>query len=344
MDLRQLEYFQMVAKLKTPLCRSVCRSSRQVNENRPRFRIPVNIEKLISSEIASLSQAQRVKEIEQNMLSKGYRGTAIDLDYADTMSGIEFEKLLGKIFTARGFKVDFTSVTGDMGADLIIEKLGERTAIQAKCYNSLVSGDSVQQVLASKAIYNCQKAIVVTNSYFTKGAKDLAVNSTRTRDKVYQDLALKQNTIQIIGNSKANTPPKMDGVFALCDLLLTLILCILCAFISVVIAKVTGYLSIQFRPLLIAFSHNLLANFYVPFSLLTAFGSPLFASIDSMESIFIILPAENLRAFFKISNRRPIHPRECTYRYWQFCPSTKENTLSPGRLSLSFLSTLIKAR
>jgi HJR/Mrr/RecB family endonuclease len=73
-----------------------------------------------------------------------------------------------------GYKVEITKTTGDQGADLVIEKFGEKTAVQAKCYASTVGNYAVQEVLAAKSLYKAHRAMVVTNNYFTDAAITLA--------------------------------------------------------------------------------------------------------------------------------------------------------------------------
>jgi len=96
------------------------------------------------------------------------------IDDVDLMDGFEFEEFLLSLFIKMGYKGYVTQATNDQGADLILEKLGNKIAVQAKCYTSNVSNDAIQEVVAAKAHYKCDSAMVVTNSYFTKKAKELA--------------------------------------------------------------------------------------------------------------------------------------------------------------------------
>lgn len=101
-----------------------------------------------------------------------------DIKHVDTLNGIEFERYLKAHFIKKGYKVYLTPPQGDYGVDLVLEKHGERTAVQAKRYNHeqgyKVNYKAVQEVAAGKAIYKCTKGIVITNSFFTESAKDLA--------------------------------------------------------------------------------------------------------------------------------------------------------------------------
>ncbi|MCD7723714.1 MAG: restriction endonuclease [Clostridiales bacterium] len=95
-------------------------------------------------------------------------------DKIDQMTGIEFEKLLKAYYQQLGYKVQLTKTTGDYGADLILLKNGRKYIVQAKRYKSKVGIQAVQQIVAAKAVYNAQSAIVVTNNYYTAPAWQLA--------------------------------------------------------------------------------------------------------------------------------------------------------------------------
>ncbi|KZN30050.1 hypothetical protein N480_03650 [Pseudoalteromonas luteoviolacea S2607] len=92
----------------------------------------------------------------------------------DAMNGFEFEEFLAKLFIALGYDVTETKKTGDQGADLFVEKFGRKVVIQAKNYSGNVGNSAVQQALSAKTFYNCDDAMVVTNSYFTHSANELA--------------------------------------------------------------------------------------------------------------------------------------------------------------------------
>jgi len=98
----------------------------------------------------------------------------LSIENIDKMSGFEFESFLEEIFTSIGYSVENIRDTKDQGVDLIVEHHGERTAIQAKRYSKNVSNSAVQQIFSAKKFYNCDRAMVVTNSDFTKSAKELA--------------------------------------------------------------------------------------------------------------------------------------------------------------------------
>jgi HJR/Mrr/RecB family endonuclease len=91
------------------------------------------------------------------------------------LSGSDFEKLLYRLFEAMAYKMEWIGRSGDQGGDLIANKNGERTLIQAKCYRDWSTGnDAVQQVVGAMKMYDCSKTKVVTTSHFTPEAISLA--------------------------------------------------------------------------------------------------------------------------------------------------------------------------
>ena len=98
----------------------------------------------------------------------------LTLDQIDRMDAYNFEMLVGMIYQARGYTIEETPKSGDQGADVVLEKGGERTVVQAKLYDGKVGNAAVQQAVAAKGPWRCHHAMVVTNSEFTESAVELA--------------------------------------------------------------------------------------------------------------------------------------------------------------------------
>lgn len=96
------------------------------------------------------------------------------IDEIDRMDGITFERRLVHLFTSLGYRVERTRARGDYGADLVLEKDGARTVVQAKRWTKNVGVKAIQEAVAAKPMYRCDRAMVVTNRYFTDQAKRLA--------------------------------------------------------------------------------------------------------------------------------------------------------------------------
>lgn len=93
------------------------------------------------------------------------------------LNGYEFEEYLKNLFKILGYTAVQTSLSGDQGADLILSKDGEKIVVQAKKYEGKVSNKAVQEVAAAKNHYEADKAMIVTNSSFTKSAIELAFSN-----------------------------------------------------------------------------------------------------------------------------------------------------------------------
>jgi len=94
----------------------------------------------------------------------------------DEMSGLEFEYYLSLLLGELEFKVvKITPASGDYGADLIVkDQDGTKIAIQAKRYKNSVGLKAVQEIVAALSYYNCEKGMVITNSFLSQSAKKLA--------------------------------------------------------------------------------------------------------------------------------------------------------------------------
>lgn len=91
-----------------------------------------------------------------------------------TLRGGPFEKFLRAIFEELGYQVQLTRSTGDQGVDLIVVKNNVRIAVQAKGYADSVGNAAVQQAHAGMTYYHCSRCAVITNSFFTPSAIELA--------------------------------------------------------------------------------------------------------------------------------------------------------------------------
>ena len=93
----------------------------------------------------------------------------------DKMEGHEFENYLEVQIRNLGYKVTNVGKNGkDFGVDLLLYRDGVKTAVQAKRYNGKVGVKAVQEIVSGREYYKADEALVVTNSYFTEPAADMA--------------------------------------------------------------------------------------------------------------------------------------------------------------------------
>ena len=139
--------------------------------------------------IKEFKENESKKFLKQRLLSnhgeiKGICEKVVNINDIDNMKGLDFEKYISELFFKKGFNAVTTKTSGDQGIDVILEKNGQKIGIQCKRYNKHVSNKAIQEAAAGKAFYNLDKVMVITNSYFTMSAKELAkVNDIELWDR-----------------------------------------------------------------------------------------------------------------------------------------------------------------
>ena len=111
----------------------------------------------------ALKQLKTLYKVE---LSKHSNNLIEDLKEIDSMTGLEFEEYLRKLFIALDYSVEKTKATRDGGIDIILKKEGRTTLIQAKKYkiNGIVGVDAVRDVHSNASKYNASELIVLTTA------------------------------------------------------------------------------------------------------------------------------------------------------------------------------------
>lgn len=101
----------------------------------------------------------------------------INLREVDIMGGLEFENYIAELLQKNGFHHIRLTEKYDLGVDIIAEKDGIRWGIQVKRYSGLVKAAAVRQVVTGLRLYDCDRAMVITNSTYSTVAKRLATGN-----------------------------------------------------------------------------------------------------------------------------------------------------------------------
>lgn len=109
--------------------------------------------------------------------------------------GRQFEEYIAQMYRVIGYNAKTTTQlraegklppsiqarggSGEQGVDVIYniytpQGEAKKTIIQCKHYTSKVDNKAVQEIVAAMSLYEADHAVVITNSYFTKPAKELA--------------------------------------------------------------------------------------------------------------------------------------------------------------------------
>lgn len=92
----------------------------------------------------------------------------------DIMTGLEFEHYVAGLLKQNGFRKVKLTEKYDFGVDIVAEKDSVRWGIQVKRHSGLVKASAVRQVMTALKIYRCDRAMVITNSNFSKVSQRLA--------------------------------------------------------------------------------------------------------------------------------------------------------------------------
>lgn len=89
-----------------------------------------------------------------------------------SMSGWDFERYCADCLLKKGFtKAEVTSGSGDHGVDIIAEQNGIRFGIQCKLYQGQIPNKAVQEAYTGASFYDCDVAVIMSNSELTKQAQ-----------------------------------------------------------------------------------------------------------------------------------------------------------------------------
>lgn len=100
--------------------------------------------------------------------------TNLRLSDIDTMDGLAFEKYVANLLEQQGYSNISLTEQYDYGVDIIATRDGICWGIQVKRYSGLVKAEAVRQVVTGLRVYGCDRAMVITNSVFSRVAVQLA--------------------------------------------------------------------------------------------------------------------------------------------------------------------------
>jgi HJR/Mrr/RecB family endonuclease len=93
------------------------------------------------------------------------------------LDGLAFERYITNLLPRQGFVNIRLTERYDLGVDIIAQKGGVIWGIQVKHHKGLVKASAVREVVTALNVYGCQRAMVVTSSFFSTPAVKLAVSN-----------------------------------------------------------------------------------------------------------------------------------------------------------------------
>lgn len=118
-----------------------------------------------NEEDTQTEQVEPEKEYEKDLITE-------TLERIDSLAGYKFEEWCAELLLMAGFEsAVVTKRSGDGGGDVVaVDKGGTKYAIQCKRYAQKVGNFAIGDALRAKNNYQCDKAVVMTNNYFTPKA------------------------------------------------------------------------------------------------------------------------------------------------------------------------------
>ena len=91
--------------------------------------------------------------------------------------GIAFEQYVRQILESNGIITQSTIASNDYGADILFDYQGYRFVVQCKCLSGAAGIKPVQEVIGAISYYHAHYGIVVTNTFYTQQASNLAYST-----------------------------------------------------------------------------------------------------------------------------------------------------------------------
>lgn len=134
----------------------------------------LNYQPIIRKEAFRLSQEDYMSLIEEAI----NKYSAQNMDDNDAVivpsNPFEYERYCAQQLNLIGWNASVTKASGDHGVDIIAERDGLYIAVQCKLYSGAVSNKAIQEVSSGMKYWKASKAVVITNSTYTKHAVEIA--------------------------------------------------------------------------------------------------------------------------------------------------------------------------
>ena len=115
-----------------------------------------------------------IRTVRRSIQKRRLRRIARSNVAVDDMTWAEFEYFVADWLKDRGYTNIRLTEHYDLGVDIVAKKDGITWGVQVKHYSGLVGINAVRQVVVALKKYKCDRAMVVTNSRFSRPAIEIA--------------------------------------------------------------------------------------------------------------------------------------------------------------------------
>lgn len=170
-------------------------SKKKTNEDNKELYNQIRLENQYTNLANTLNKVITKKE------SNKYISIENEMEKIDNLTGKEFEDYIVNLLKEAGYtNIRETKSSGDYGVDIIAIKDEINCAIQCKRFSNKVAINAIQEIVAGRKYYKCDKAIVITNNYYTEPAKRLAESNNvelLDRDYIIRTLKTKEAKLRV---------------------------------------------------------------------------------------------------------------------------------------------------
>jgi len=115
---------------------------------------------------------EQMDELVRSLLPQSVQ--EIDPEIFDTNDSSRYEQACAVYLNACGWSAEAIGRVNDRGVDIIATKDQTTVIVQCKNYSNAVGNSAVQEIVAAKALFDANLAVVVAPNGFTDGARELA--------------------------------------------------------------------------------------------------------------------------------------------------------------------------
>lgn len=145
---------------------------RVIEKNREKILVGVPLIAVLIALVYSLRHYLKLKGSGE----KQRRLRALESLNIDNMDEAGFERCVSELLVHRGFRVEKTGDLFNLGVDFIAQKNNLKYAVQIIQQTVSVSRIAVSDAEREKHRYGCDRAMLITNGYFTQDAVELSVS------------------------------------------------------------------------------------------------------------------------------------------------------------------------
>lgn len=129
---------------------------------------------VLSIECPGILEAVDLKFLQDSITAVALDHSAVDNAPIDSMTPREFELYCAAVLENSGWATRVTPEGADQGVDIVAVLNGCTAVIQCKLYSRPVGNSAVQEAVAGRAFESAEIAAVVSNSSYTRSARQLA--------------------------------------------------------------------------------------------------------------------------------------------------------------------------